>query len=115
MATIEPPATYPAASVNTRPSVAYAPPAAAAATTPAGRSCGRSAIAEVAADLVDFNINKNAWVSSMILYKVGLFGLSWDKTPFLDNKASFQRGIHEAIRRTTTELADNLGRVRGTS
>ena len=39
----------------------------------------------------------------------------WDNTPFFDNKASFQRGINQAVRRTATELADNLGRVRGTS
>jgi len=79
------------------------------------RTCSRSALADIAADLTDFNVNQNAWISSMILYKLGLFGLSWDRTPFLDNKASFQRGIHEAVRRTTTELADNLGRVRTTS
>jgi len=120
-----PPQVSPLASLSETPAAA-SPPATAATTpsgassaatapAPAGRSCGRSAIAQVAADLTDFNVNRNPWVSSMILYKVGLFGLSWDKTPFLDNKASFQRGIHEAIRRTTTELADNLGRVRGTS
>jgi hypothetical protein len=51
----------------------------------------------------------------MILYKTGLFGVDWDHTPFLDNKASFQRGINQAIRRTTVELVDSLGRVRGTS
>ena len=51
----------------------------------------------------------------MILYKLGLFGVPWDNTPFFDNKASFQRGINQAVRRTATELADNLGRVRGTS
>jgi hypothetical protein len=79
------------------------------------KTCGNSAIAQVAADLTDFNVNQNAWVSSMILYKLGLFGIDWDKTPFMDNKASFQRGINQAVRRTTTELADNLGRVRTTS
>ena len=51
----------------------------------------------------------------MILYKLGLFGIDWDHTPFMDNKASFQRGINQAMRRTATELADNLGRVRSTS
>jgi hypothetical protein len=79
------------------------------------KTCARSAIADITADLTDFNVNQNAWISSMLLYKLGLFGLDWDKTPFLDNKASFQRGVHEAVRRTTTELADNLGRVRTTS
>ena len=88
---------------------------AAGAGTDTARTCGRSAIADVAADLTDFNVNQNAWISSMILYKVGLFGIDWDHTPLMDNKASFQRGINQAVRRTTTELADNLGRVRTTS
>lgn len=79
------------------------------------RTCTRSAIATVAADLTDFNVNENAWISSMILYKLGLFGLDWDSTPWLDNKASFQRGINQAVRRTAIELVDTLGRVRGTS
>jgi hypothetical protein len=51
----------------------------------------------------------------MILYKLGFFGLDWDRTPFFDNKASFQRGINQAVRRTSVELVDTLGRVRGTS
>ena len=34
--------------------------------------------------------------------KPGLFGLSWDRTPFLDNKAAFQRGIHVAVQRVST-------------
>lgn len=79
------------------------------------KTCGRSAIADVTADLTDFNVNQNAWISSMILYKLGFFGIDWDHTPFMDNKASFQRGINQAARRTSTELADNLGRVRTTS
>ncbi|HHZ08263.1 MAG TPA: DUF2333 family protein [Rhizobiales bacterium] len=79
------------------------------------RTCTRSAIVDVTRDLIDFNVNQNAWISSMILYKAGFFGIDWDHTPFLDNKASFQRGINQAIRRTTVELVDSLGRVRGTS
>lgn len=85
------------------------------AGTQTARTCGRSAIADVAADLTDFNVNQNAWISSMLLYKLGLFGIDWDNTPWMDNKASFQRGINQAVRRTATELADNLGRVRTTS
>ncbi len=81
----------------------------------AAQTCRRSAIVEVTADLVDFNVNQNAWISSMILYKLGLFGIDWDRTPFFDNKAAFQRGVHQAIRRTSIELVDTLGRVRGTS
>lgn len=79
------------------------------------RTCGRSAIADVAADLTDFNVNGNAWISSMLLYKLGFFGLDWDDTPFFDNKASFQRGVNQSVRRTSVELVDALGRVRGTS
>lgn len=80
-----------------------------------GRTCSRSAIADVVADLTDFNVNENAWISSMILYKLGFFGVEWDHTPFFDNKASFQRGVNQAVRRTAVELVDTLGRVRGTS
>ena len=83
------------------------------AATP--NTCERSAIVDVSADLIDFNVNQNAWISSMLLYKLGLFGMDWDDTPWLDNKASFQRGVNQAIRRTTVELVDSLGRVRGTS
>lgn len=83
--------------------------------TTVGRSCAPSAIAAVTAELTDFNVNQNAWISSMLLYKLGLFGIDWDRTPFLDNKASFQRGIHSAVRRTSVELVDSLGRLRGTS
>lgn len=83
--------------------------------TDAAEACGRSLIVDATADLVDFNVNQNAWISSMILYKLGLFGLDWDSTPFFDNKASFQRGVNQAIRRTAIELVDTLGRVRGTS
>jgi len=79
------------------------------------KTCTNSAIVQVAADLIDFNVNENAWISSMILYKAGFFGIDWDNTPFLDNKASFQRGVNQAIRRTSVELVDTLGRVRGTS
>ncbi|UUP16414.1 DUF2333 family protein [Nitratireductor thuwali] len=79
------------------------------------RTCGRSAIAEVAADLTDFNVNQNAWISSMLLYKTGFFFIDWDDTPFFDNKASFQRGVNQTVRRTAVELVDALGRVRGTS
>lgn len=78
-------------------------------------ACRRSAIVDVTADLIDFNVNQNDWGSSMLLYKLGLFGLDWDATPFFDNKAAFQRGINQAVRRTTVELVDTLGRVRGTS
>jgi len=79
------------------------------------KACRRSAIVDVTAELVDFNVNQNDWVSSMLLYKLGLFGIEWDSTPFFDNKAAFQRGVNQAVRRVTIELVDTLGRVRGTS
>ncbi len=85
------------------------------ASEPAPKTCVKSAVVEVTADLIDQNVNKNAWISSMLLYKLGLFGLDWDSTPWFDNKASFQRGVNQAVRRTSVELVDSLGRVRGTS
>ncbi len=81
----------------------------------AEKSCGRSAIVAVAADLVDFNINRNRWVSASPVYKFGLLGIPWSYTPFFDNKAAFQRGVMQAVIITAIELADTLGRVRGTS
>ena len=79
------------------------------------KTCRRSMIVEATANLTNFNVNENAWISSMLLYKMGLFGISWDATPFFDNKAAFQRGVHQAVQRTAVELVDALGRVRGTS
>ncbi|WP_269930682.1 DUF2333 family protein [Aminobacter sp. HY435] len=99
------------------PIAAPAAGAAGAATPPAAapQSCKRSEIAAMSADLVDFNVNRNAWISSMLASKLGLFGVPWRSTPFLDNKAAFQLGINQVLRRTTTELVDALGRARGTS
>ena len=82
---------------------------------PEDQTCRKSLLVEATADLVDFNVNQNAWISSMLLYKLGLFGLDWERTPYFDNKAAFQRGVNQAIRRTSIELVDTLGRVRGTS
>jgi hypothetical protein len=80
------------------------------------RTCAHSYLVQVVADLIDFNVNQNAWMSSNPFYKSGFFFvLSWDRTWFLDNKAAFQRGVHQAVMRTAVELADQLGRVRGTS
>lgn len=79
------------------------------------KTCGRSAIVDSMAELIDFNVNQNQWISGSLYYKLGFFGLSWDATPWMDNKASFQRGIHRAVTRTAVEMADQLGRTRGTS
>lgn len=86
-----------------------------ATTTQQPTSCKQSAIATISADLVVFNVNENAWISSMLVSKLGFFGIDWRNTPYFDNKAAFQLGINQVIRRTTTELVDTLGRVRGTS
>lgn len=104
-------ATAPATDTGTQ-----APAAAATSqTAPAPQVCKRSEIAAVAADLIDFNVNRNAWISSMLVSKLGFFGVPWRNTPFFDNKAAFQLGINQVLRRTTTELVDTLGRARGTS
>ncbi|WP_296040471.1 DUF2333 family protein [uncultured Agrobacterium sp.] len=110
------PATVPQAQTEAQPAD-EATTAAAAPVAPASsaRSCQPSATVDVAAGLIDFNVDQNAWISSMLLYKLGFFGMDWDSTPFLDNKASFQRGVNQAVRRTAVELVDTLGRVRGTS
>jgi hypothetical protein len=83
--------------------------------TNAAGTCSPSGITTVSADLIDFTVNQNAWIPSMVVSKMGLFGLEWRRTPFFDNKAAFQLGINQVLRRTTTELVDALGRVRGTS
>lgn len=79
------------------------------------RTCGRSFTVDAVKYLIDFNVNKNTWMSSHPLYKMGFFGVDWDHTWILDNKAAFQRGIHQAVGRTAIEISDRLGRVRGTS
>ena len=50
-------------------------PATGEAAEPEPKTCVRSAIVDVTADLIDYNVDQNAWVSSMLLYKLGLFGL----------------------------------------
>lgn len=84
-------------------------------TADAAKTCQTSAIVDTAADLIRFNVDDNAWISSTLAYRAGFFGIDWDHTPFLDNKASFQRGVNQAVRRTAVELVDSLGRMRGTS
>ena len=100
-------------STTTAPASGATPNTGTSAQAPA--SCNRSAIVDISAELVDFNVNQNAWISSMVVSKMGFFGIPWRNTPFFDNKAAFQLGINQVMRRTTTELVDTLGRVRGTS
>ncbi len=99
-------------------SLAYPKPILAKETAQTGdpNQCRRSAIVDVQTYLIDFVVNENAWISSMPQYKLGLLGVvSWELTPFFDNKAAIQRGVLSALRRTGVELTDILGRVRGTS
>lgn len=79
------------------------------------RTDDRSMMVDMMVYLIDFAIEKNAWMPSMPQYKFGFFGLPYDETPFLDNKSSFQHGMLVALRRTAVELNDSLGRVRSSS
>ena len=83
--------------------------------TDAGKTCGPSAIIDVSRDLIDFNVNRNSWISGSLMYKLGLFGIPWDATPWMDNKASFQRGVHRGVTSAAIEMRETLGRVRGSS
>ena len=80
------------------------------------KTCTRSQIVEVEKALIDLIVNQNDWAPATPQYRIGFFGLlSWDETPFFDNKASFQKGVLGALRRVSIEMADRLGRVRATS
>ena len=85
------------------------------AGTASSQTCAPSRIVQATEELIRFNVDDNAWIPSMLFYKLGFFGIDWARTPFFDNKASFQLGVHTAIQRTAVELTDTLGRVRGTS
>ena len=81
----------------------------------ADNTCQTSWMVTMTADLIERNAITDTWVPSNPLSKAGLFGIEWKKTPFFDNKAAFQLGINQVLRRTTIEMVDRLGRVRGTS
>ena len=40
------------------------------------KTCGRSNVVDITADLIDFNVNRNKWMSSHPLYKAGIFSIS---------------------------------------
>lgn len=82
----------------------------------AAKSCAPSQVVRMEQALIDILVNQNDWAPATPQFKIGVFGLlSWDQTPFFDNKASFQRGVIASVRRMSLELTDTLGRVRGTS
>ncbi|MEO1702557.1 MAG: DUF2333 family protein [Pseudomonadota bacterium] len=79
-------------------------------------TCQPSAMVVAVRDIIDMNVNKATWVSSNPMHKAGFFFVvDWKDTPFFDNRAAFQLGMNQAVRRTTLEMVDRLGRVRGTS
>lgn len=81
-----------------------------------GTQCTRSAVVDMQVHLIDLVVNRNDWVPATPQYTIGLFGIvPWEATPFFDNKASFQTGILTVLRRFSLDLADSIGRVRGTS
>ncbi len=83
---------------------------------PAEGGCAESAIVHVQQSLLDMLVNQNDWAPATPQFKFGFFWLvSWEATPFFDNKAAFQRGVLATVRRMSLELTDTLGRVRGTS
>lgn len=78
--------------------------------------CTRSVTVDVQAHLIDLVVNRNDWVLSTPQYTLGFFGLvDWADTPWFDNKAHFQLGVLTVLRRFSLDLADTIGRVRGTS
>ncbi len=78
--------------------------------------CQPSAMVRFQADMIDSNVNQGTWVPSNPLHKAGLFFIwDWKDTPFFDNRAAFQLGTNQVVRRTAVEMVDRLGRVRGTS
>ena len=79
------------------------------------KTCGQSYIVAATAALIDFEVATNGWLPSNPFYKMGFFGIAWERTKFFDNKAAFEKGVHQAVGRTAIELAETLGRVRGTS
>lgn len=94
----------------------YPQPLLAAIPATAEGGCAPSRIVHVQQALIDLLVNENDWAPATPQYKIGLFGLvSWDATPFFDNKAAFQKGALATLRRMSLELGDTLGRVRGTS
>ena len=78
--------------------------------------CEESRTVAMQVHLIDYMVNRNMWVPARPLYKFGLAGMvSFEATPFFDNKAAEQIGMLDVVRRVAIELTDSLGRVRGSS
>lgn len=82
----------------------------------AAAACHESEIADMTARIVEIIAQENVWVPADPQYKIGWFGVfGFAPGPFFDNKAAFQIGAMRVVRRVSVELADILGRIRGTS
>lgn len=93
-----------------------APEAGGASEEDAPRTCAPSRVVQMQIALIDMMVNENDWVPGAPMYNLGFFGLvDFADTPWFDNKASFQTGMLRMVRRVSLDLADTLGRVRGTS
>ena len=80
------------------------------------RTCAHSRIVQMQIGLLDIMVNENPWVPGDPQYRLGFFGLvDFAATPWFDNKAATQLGMLTIVRRVALDLADTLGRVRGTS
>ena len=107
---------YPQAFLTDASPVATGQETEAGGGTTGANTCTRSRIVMAEQALIDMLVNQNDWAPATPQYKIGFFGLfPWEATPFFDNKASFQIGVLNAVRRVSIELTDTLGRVRGTS
>ena len=83
---------------------------------PDGSGCRPSQIVATTAYILDVMVNYNVWAPGDPQYKLGWFGVyGFEGGPFFDNKAAFQIGALNAVRRISIELVDLLGRARGTS
>ncbi|MEO0680162.1 MAG: DUF2333 family protein [Pseudomonadota bacterium] len=79
-------------------------------------TCSHSRTVDMQSHLIDMMVNQNDWVPATPQYTIGVFGVvEWAATPYFDNKAAFQSGVLQVVRRFSLDLADSLGRVRGTS
>ncbi len=80
------------------------------------RTCAPSQTVKMQQALIDIIVNRNDWAPAAPMYTIGVFGLvDWADTPWFDNKAAFQLGVLDILRRIGLELTDTMGRVRGTS
>lgn len=109
-------ATSPGESPRSSASVALPGGDASASGSSDTRTCAHSRIVQMQIGLLDMMVNQNPWVPGDPQYRLGFFGVvDFADTPWFDNKAALQMGMLTIVRRFSLDLADTLGRVRGTS